>query len=85
MAALEWEVMPDAVTACCWSGEAWGQLDAVGEDVPVETGVEAVKQYAIPLKDGEYIYQVDAQWNSAEDYGGMVSFVFYTVGAQLAG
>ena len=22
MAALEWEVMPDAVTACCWSGEA---------------------------------------------------------------
>ena len=85
MGSLEWEVMPDVVSACCWSGEIWGQPDAAGEDVPVETGTEAAKQYTIPLKDGEYIYQVDAQWNSAEDYGGTVSFVFYTVGAQLAG
>lgn len=88
--SLQWEVMPDTVSVRCWSGEFWGQHDAPHEEVPVITADAAIpaevgRNYAIQLKDGEYIYEVEAVWNRTEAYGGNASYAFYTVKKDAVG
>ena len=84
VAYLRWDIMPDKVTVHCWSEECWGQFDAKSEDVPVEVlkidfaDGSYDTNFCIELKDENYIYEIIAEWNSAQNYGGTVYYSFYT-------
>lgn len=88
-ACLRFKAAPDVVTVRCWSGDSWGQMDDPGEDIPVEA-MEADpedgqpgEEFAIQLKEGSHIYEVTAQWNRSEQYGGTARYSFYTVEPEL--
>lgn len=87
-AYLMWDIAPDKVYVHCWEEKYWGQYDAAGEvilvdilSVDIENGVH--KDFMIDLKDGNYIYEVVAEWNSSESYGGTVHYGFYTQSVKL--
>lgn len=71
-AVLKFDVPPDEVSIHCWSGEHMGNPSAESEDIPIH-------DFAIELKDSGYIYEVIAQWNKAEKYGGKVYYSFHAV------
>lgn len=91
-AYLQWDHEPDLVTVRVWSEECWGQYDAPGEDISAEAmvtdfqynddGTSAV-DYMISLKDGNYIYEVIAEWNYPKNYGGVAHYSFYTIKPEL--
>ena len=67
-AYLTWEVMPDSVS-----------VRFLGEEVPTERqSADGADCYTMQMKDGEYIYEVYAEWNSYEQYGGRVYYGFCT-------
>ena len=83
-AGMQWDTIPDNVTVRCWSDAYWGQYDAESEDLTVRTlmvdsNTEAAPIISIELKDGNYVYEVIAEWNSAETYHGKACYSFYTV------
>lgn len=69
------EVPPTAVTARRWSADYIGQDDAWdrAEAVSVETTDEGYALY--PLGDGEFVYEVNAQWGEL----GSAQYVFQTI------
>lgn len=69
-AVLQFDVTPDEVSVHCWSDEHWGNTFAGSEDI-------SINDFAIELKDGGYIYEVIAHWNSSEKYGGTAYYSFY--------
>lgn len=69
-AVLKFDVTPDEVSVHCWSDEHWGNTSAKSEEI-------LVNDFAIELKDGGYIYEVIAHWNSSEKYGGTAYYSFY--------
>ena len=83
-AYLQWETAPDIVIVECWSEECWGHSDAESKEVPVDTleidytdgGYDT--DFIIDLENGNYIYSVIAEWNSAENYSGRAYYSFYT-------
>ncbi len=82
-AYLYFEVIPDEVTARCWSEESWGNPDAESEEVPVyilmfDSSEEIPPSIHIELKDGNYIYEVMAKWDSSEFFGGTALYSFST-------
>ena len=91
-AYLQWESEPDTVNVRVWSEECWGNYDDPGEDISAEALVidlehhddgTFVVDYMISLKDGNYIYEVVAEWNSSQNYGGVVHYGFYTIKPEL--
>ena len=83
-ANLQWDTTPDKVVVRCWGEECWGRYDAESEDILVDVmGIDfnsqLVTNYVIQLKDGNYIYEVVAEWNSSETWGGTAYYSFYTV------
>ena len=83
-AELLWTTAPDEVSVRCWSGECWGKPDSRSEDIPVDIfETETLdgsnsRGFMIELKGGNYIYEVIAEWNSSEEYGGKACYSFYT-------
>ena len=79
-AYLRWDYVPDWVVIRYWSDEAWDKPDAEGDIFPVNTSViEDNSLLPIELKDGNYIYEVTAEWNSNEKFSGTAHYSFYTV------
>ena len=83
-AHLQWNTIPDKVLVRCWSEEHWGQPTAESEEIPVsilmiDSNIETAPIISVELKDGNYIYEVLAEWNSAEKYSGTVYYSFYTI------
>lgn len=84
-AYLQWNVIPDKVSVRYWSEDCWGKYDIEGEDLPVKSletdfaGGGYGTNFMIDLKDGNYIYEVTAEWNRSEKYGGKAYYSFYTV------
>ena len=78
-AYLTWEVMPDSVSVCFWGEECWGKTDVAGEEILAErqSGDEA-DHYTVQMKDGNYIYEVYAEWTGYEQYGGTAYYSFCT-------
>lgn len=68
-------ITPDKVTVRCWSEECWGNTKADSEELPVtiENGNVFVR-----LKDGNFIYEVIAEWNGERSVSGSVCYSFYT-------
>lgn len=71
-ATLRFGEEPDAIlNVCCWSDEHWSDTSADSEKVSVN-GNE------IELKQGAYIYEVIAKWDTGESgYGGTAYYSFY--------
>ena len=67
------EVIPDEIYVRCWPD--WESADVNNEDIEVTTDGDNI---SIQLKDGDYIYEVIATWNSSSKYSGTVSYSFYT-------
>lgn len=83
-ADLQWNTIPDKVLVRCWNEEYWGQSTAESEEIPVrilmiDSNIETAPIVSIALKDGNYIYEVVAEWNSAEKYSGTAHYSFYTI------
>jgi len=87
-AYLEWDVMPDLVTARCWSAEQWGHASAQSETVSVDTimldsDIETSPIVSIELKDGNYVYEVSAEWSRFDTWRGSAHYSFYTIGPNM--
>ena len=82
-AHLFWSIPPDDVAVRCWHETDWGQSDAESEEIPVNTlmidsDIETTPIFCFPLADGNYIYEITAEWNR-ETYHGRTHYSFYTV------
>jgi len=56
----------------CWSDKYWADPEAASENVTIH-GNE------IKLKPGGYVYEVRAQWDAENGYGGTASYSFYII------
>ena len=75
------EITPDKVTVRCWPEECWGDTNAESEELPVtiENGYVFTQ-----LKDGNYIYEVIAEWESGKrSVSGTVCYSFCTAKPSL--
>ncbi len=83
-AYLQFGTVPGAVRVQCWSDRYWDRYDAKAEPVEViklmvdHDGEEIAPVFFIQLKDGNYIYEVAAEWNHPEKYEGTAYYSFYT-------
>lgn len=73
-ADLRWEgPAPDRVSALCWPDTEWGNYDAESQEVPLEGE-------GFVLKEGGWIYEIQAEWDSCETWGGQAIYFFYGMG-----
>ncbi len=95
-AELVFEAAPDSLTVRCWSDEYWGRADEGDADyelvdvtamdpgtIPGYTGTLS-PVFSFQLKEGNYIYEIIAEWNSREEYSGTSRYSFYTVTGGIA-
>ena len=87
-AAMQWDTVPDKVSVRCWSEAYWGQYDAESEEVSakvlcVDSSDGCDPYFSVELKDGSYVYEIIAEWNSAETYHGKACYSFYTVKSDM--
>ena len=85
---MQWDTVPDKVSVRCWSEAYWGQYDAESEEVPakllcIDSSDGCDPYFSVELKDGSYVYEVIAEWNSAEAYSGKACYSFYTVKSDM--
>ena len=66
---------PDKVYVRCWSDKSWGNVNAEYQEFSVDV---ADGDFYFELKNGNYIYEVVATWNSSAEYNGTVHYAFYT-------
>lgn len=64
---------PDSVTVQCWSDTEWGNTRAESQEVPLEGD-------GFALKEGGWVYEIHAAWDSSEDWGGEALYCFYGAG-----
>lgn len=84
---LRWDYVPDEVTVRCWGEECWGQTgdyNNTSEEIPVkilmiDSDGETEPIITTELKDGNYIYEVTAEWNSYDKFSGTAHYSFYTI------
>lgn len=71
-ATLNFTEKPDSILNIqCWNEEHWNNPNANSEKV-------AINKYEIELKQGGYIYEVVAEWNTEKSgYGGIAHYYFY--------
>lgn len=68
-------VIPDEIFVRCWPEEDWGNSVAESENISVNFDNGYIFFH---LKDGNYIYEVVATWNSSDKHSGTVSYSFCT-------
>jgi len=70
---LQFGIASDSITVNCWHTDYFGNSSATSENIPV-TGS------SFKLKDGDYVYEVVATWDSDKhSFGGTAYYSFYTV------
>ena len=70
-ATLRFKEEPDRILeAKCWSDAHWADPDAASEDVEVH-GVE------MELKPGGYLYEIQAEWDADNGFGGTAYYACY--------
>ena len=86
-ARLEFSVIPDSITARRWSVDSFygpgepvddGYYDVLIYTLEPEGDTDDVRQFFMELPYGDYVYEVTAVWESYEQFGGEVSYGFYT-------
>ncbi len=72
-AVLQFEELPTALESIrCWPDSCWGEPTAAGEELPAESNV-------ISLKEGGWIYEIQARWDGGNGSGGTVGYAVYIV------
>lgn len=72
-AALKFELEPTAIEYVqCWPDSCWGDPAANGEELSAASGV-------ISLKEGGWIYEIQARWDGGNGSGGTISYAVYIV------
>lgn len=76
---------PDKVTVRCWDESCIDKPDSPATEIEVQAievdfadGTYGV-DYTCDLLDGNYIYEVIAEWNTNESCNGVVHYSFYTL------
>jgi len=69
-ATLNFAEKPNALNVRCWSEAHWSDPDADAESA-------AIDGYEITLKPGGYIYEVKAEWDTGNGYGGTAYYSFF--------
>ena len=68
---LSFSTFPDELEVHRWEGDSWGDYSAEAQPVDVTDGM-------IQLEPDSQIYEVVATWNSSDQWGGSVSYAFYS-------
>ena len=70
---LQFEVQPQSISVRCWNDSQWGNTGAESQKVSLSGNM-------LELKEGGYIYEVEATW-TGENLGaeGSVHYVFYVI------
>ena len=71
---LEFEVVPDSVSACAWDTALWNKTDV--EAQAVDVAVE--DEQALTLLPYDAVYSVTATWDQENGCGGTAYYSFYT-------
>ncbi len=74
------DVSPSDIHIRCWEEESRGVINAESEEIEVR---EINGNLFFDLKDGNYIYEVIADWTASETYGGTVRYSFYVLKANM--
>ena len=70
-ATLRFTEEPDTILSVqCWSDECWDKPAENSEDVTINGNV-------LTLKPGGYIYEITAEWDTENGYGGTASYSVY--------
>ena len=86
-ARLEFSVIPDSITARRWSVDSFygpgepvddGYYEVLIYTLEPEGGTDDVRKFYMEMPYGGYVYEVTAVWESYEQFGGEVSYGFYT-------
>lgn len=76
--SLMFDDEPDAVHVRCWSEELWSGYDADNESEELTVSLDDAGGFRFDLKDGNYIYEVVAEWNDSRAYSGTANYSFCT-------
>ncbi len=75
-----WSQAPYSVSVRAWSETCFGKPESAYEEIEVSViqldYVGSKPNYSIRLKDGNYVYEVIAKWDS-EGYSGSVNYSFF--------
>lgn len=92
-ARLEFSVVPDKIIAARrWSVDSFysegepvdeGYYEVLVYILEPEGGTDDVRQFFLDLVYGGYVFEVTAVWESYEQFGGEVSYSFYTEAPML--
>lgn len=67
-AELRFTEAPDRVSEVrCWRAEDWGEANTESEPVSVSGGT-------LTLHPGDYVYEITAEWDTADGYGGTANY-----------
>jgi len=80
---FHWDFAPDKISIRCWDENAWGQPASEGEEYEMLTlmldsdpGISPSS--IMEIKDGNYIFEITAEWSSSDNYSGTATYSFYT-------
>lgn len=81
--SLIWDLPPDQVFVRCYDSSAWGTDNAQSTSIPVMilqicSDKEEDPEFMIELNEDEHIYEIIAEWNRSEYWGGSSCYSFYT-------
>lgn len=77
---LEFEVVPDSVSACAWDTVLWNKTDVEMQAVDVAVDDEQT----LTLLPYDAVYSVTATWDQENGCGGTAYYSFYTDSAMAA-
>lgn len=80
---LQWDVAPDRVRVCSWPNEDFGAPGAKSEEVAVKLPEDDEGIFSVHLSSENRIYEVRAEWDRFENWGGSASYCFYGTVATL--
>lgn len=76
---LEFEVVPDSVSACAWDTALWNKTDVEVQAVDVAVDDEQT----LTLLPYDAVYSVTATWDQENGCGGTAYYSFYTDSATI--
>lgn len=71
---LEFEIVPDSVSACAWDTALWNKTDVEMQAVDVAVDDEQT----LTLLPYDAVYSVTATWDQENGCGGTAYYSFYT-------
>ena len=73
-------VPPDELHILCVEEEAWGKAEVQTEEIKLK---EIEGNLFFRLKEGNYVYEVRAQWKTGENISGTVVYTFRTAKSEM--